>query len=163
MWGALAAMLIDARMIPTGRLRTTISWAAPLALAAILGVASQNWLPDGRFGRVGVSLVSLLSAVLIYAAACCPLRFFNAVLEYRPLRWIGMVSYGLYLWHWPIIRAAEDIPVGPVSRMVSEFGATFIIAAISFYWYERPFLRLKDRFVAGKSDASLVQTINVGS
>jgi peptidoglycan/LPS O-acetylase OafA/YrhL len=62
----------------------------------IILIASQNWLPDGRFGRFGVSLVGLLSGVLIYAAACCPLRFFNAVLEYHPLRWIGMVSYGLY-------------------------------------------------------------------
>jgi peptidoglycan/LPS O-acetylase OafA/YrhL len=63
------------------------------------------------------------------------------------------VSYGLYLWHWPLIRAAEDVPVGPLSRTILAFGATFIIAAISFYWYERPFLRLKERFVAGKSGA----------
>ncbi len=153
MWGALAAMLIDAQLIPTGRLRKIISWAAPPALTMIILIASQNWLPDGRFGRFGVSLVGLLSAVLIYAAACCPLRFFNVALEYRPLRWIGMVSYGLYLWHWPLIRAAEDVPVGPLSRTILAFGATFIIAAISFYWYERPFLRLKERFVAGKSGA----------
>jgi hypothetical protein len=93
-----------------------------------------SWLPDGRFGR----LVGLLSAVLIYAAACCPLRFFNAVLEYHPLRWIGIVSYGLYLWHWPLIRAAEDVPVGPLSRTILAFGATFVISAISFYWYEKP-------------------------
>jgi peptidoglycan/LPS O-acetylase OafA/YrhL len=141
--------MIDARLIPTGQLRKIISWGAPLAFALIVLIASQNWLPDGRFGRFGVSLVGLLSAVLIYAAACCPLRFFNAVLEYRPLRWIGMVSYGLYLWHWPLIRAAEDVPVGPLSRTILAFGATFVISAISFYWYEKPFLRLKDRFIAG--------------
>jgi peptidoglycan/LPS O-acetylase OafA/YrhL len=149
MFGALTAMLIDDRLIPTGRLRKPIAWAAPLALVMIILIASQNWLPDGRFGRFGVSLVGLLSAVLIYAAACCPLRFFNAALEYRPLRWIGMVSYGLYLWHWPLIRAAEDVPAGPLSRTILAFGATFAISAISFYWYEKPFLRLKDRFIAG--------------
>jgi hypothetical protein len=75
MFGALAAMLIDAQLIPTGQLRKLISWAAPLALVMIILIASQNWLPDGRFGRFGVSLVGLLSAVLIYAAACCPLRY----------------------------------------------------------------------------------------
>jgi peptidoglycan/LPS O-acetylase OafA/YrhL len=149
MWGALAAMLIEARLIPTGPLRKIIAWGAPLALAGLIAIASQNWLPDGRFGRFGVSLVGLLSAVLIYAAACCPLPFFNAALEYRPLRWIGMVSYGLYLWHWPLIRAAEDTHWGPLSQTILAFGATFAISAFSFYWYEKPFLRLKDRFIAG--------------
>jgi hypothetical protein len=57
MWGALAAMLIDARLIPTGQLRKLISWAAPTTLAMIILIASQNRLPDGRFGRFGVSLV----------------------------------------------------------------------------------------------------------
>jgi peptidoglycan/LPS O-acetylase OafA/YrhL len=62
MWGALAAMLIEARLIPTGPLRKIIAWGAPLALAGLIAIASQNWLPDGRFGRFGASVSS----------ACCP-------------------------------------------------------------------------------------------
>jgi peptidoglycan/LPS O-acetylase OafA/YrhL len=100
----------------------------------------------------------LLSAILIYAAACCPLPFFNAALEWRPVRWIGMVSYGLYLWHWPLSRAAEDTQWGPLSQTVLAFGATFAISAFSFYWYEKPFLRLKDRFIAGSRKCQLSET-----
>jgi peptidoglycan/LPS O-acetylase OafA/YrhL len=151
MWGALAAMLIDARLIPTGQLKDVVSWAAPVAFVMLVLIAAQEWLYNGRLFLFGFSLVGVSSSVLIYGVACCPLPFFNVALEYRPLRWIGMVSYGLYLWHWPMIRVVEGFNLGPLPAMILEFGATFTISAISFYCYERPFLQLKDRFVATTS------------
>jgi peptidoglycan/LPS O-acetylase OafA/YrhL len=156
MWGALAAMLVDAGLVPTGRLKKLVAWAGPLALSALVLIAAQEWLYDGRLFLFGFSLVGFVSSTLIYAAACCPLRFFNAALEWPALRWIGKVSYGLYLWHWPMIRVVEGLGLAPMPTMILDFAATFIISAVSFYWYEKPFLQLKSRFTPASRPASLM-------
>jgi peptidoglycan/LPS O-acetylase OafA/YrhL len=57
----------------------------------------------------------------------------------RPaLLWLGLVSYGFYLWHWPIIRALEDEGAGVALLTLAALGLTVAAAAASWYVIERP-------------------------
>lgn len=81
-----------------------------------------------------------------------------SVLAWRPLAGIGRISYGLYLWHFPIfgilrkaIRGNID-PANPVSVTLAVMlllAATLVVALASYRWVEQPALRLKRRFPPG--------------
>ena len=64
----------------------------------------------------------------------------------KPIRWVGKISYGLYLYHWPILYLARNIKLNPVMVTLGAVLASILIAAGSFYFIEQPFLRLKSRF-----------------
>ena len=57
-----------------------------------------------------------------------------------PVRWVGQVSYGVYLWHWPIAVALNPVRTGldGWELAVLRTGATFAIATLSFYLVELP-------------------------
>jgi peptidoglycan/LPS O-acetylase OafA/YrhL len=69
----------------------------------------------------------------------------RSALEFRPLRYMGVISYGAYLWHHPVEIIVNTPRWGwlwPWSGIV----CTVAIATVSFKFLERPFLHLKDRF-----------------
>lgn len=77
------------------------------------------------------------------------MRRFLAV---RPLAWLGLVSYGFFLWHLPILVKIGDtgaFEVAGVPRTVEVWVAGFLLtlpcAAASYYLLERPLLKLKYR------------------
>ena len=146
MWGALAAILIDLRIVPTGKLRKVASWAGVPALLGLFVIASFEGLENGFFYLVGFALVGLCSSVLIYTSVVCPLPPLARALAFRPLRWIGGISYGLYLWHWPIIRIVAGWELPQVATIAAEYSISFAIATVSYYSMEQPILRLKKRF-----------------
>jgi hypothetical protein len=67
-----------------------------------------------------------------------------AATSWRPLRWVGIRSYGIYLWHWPVIAlgAALASP-GTTSPWlwIAEIGVTIALAAASWRYVETPILR----------------------
>jgi peptidoglycan/LPS O-acetylase OafA/YrhL len=69
----------------------------------------------------------------------------SAVLSFPLLLWLGLISYGIYLWHVPMISGIEDLHrFGFVPLLVLAAAATVAVAAASFYLLEAPLLRLKD-------------------
>ena len=78
---------------------------------------------------------------------------FNRFLEWSPMRYLGKISYGLYVFHQPVTWFAFDIQelgleksaVKPIAAILAFFG-TLLIASISYHFMEKPLLNLKDRF-----------------
>lgn len=69
--------------------------------------------------------------------------FIGRLLSWRPLVWLGMISYSLYLWHWPlIVFESMGISVGVqgrVPRQVVLFAISVAISALSWRFIEQPF------------------------
>jgi peptidoglycan/LPS O-acetylase OafA/YrhL len=145
MWGALAALLIHENIVPSDKLKPYLSKATIAAVALLLTISSYDGM-QGFLYEQGFLYVGFLSALLIYGTVVSPHPYLNKCLEFQPLRWVGKISYGLYIWHWPIIRAVGDLNLPPAYAMIIEFGLTFAIATLSFYFMEKWFLSLKNRF-----------------
>lgn len=64
----------------------------------------------------------------------------NGALSIKPLRWLGDLSYSLYLWHWPVLYFAKEFgfPNNP-QRMVAVVGLSLLASVISYYWVETKF------------------------
>jgi peptidoglycan/LPS O-acetylase OafA/YrhL len=114
-----------------------------LGVAGALGVAwAMHTLGDVQPGYYGLgSLLFALAVAAVIAAAVQPgLGFVRTPLSWRPLRWIGMISYGLYLWHWPIdvwlVESRTGIDGTALNAL--RLAATFGFATASFYLVERP-------------------------
>jgi peptidoglycan/LPS O-acetylase OafA/YrhL/lysophospholipase L1-like esterase len=86
----------------------------------------------------GLVLLSVATAGVV-AAVACPGTLVGAALGWTPLRWIGVRSYGIYLWHYPVIiltspaNSTEDLP-----RAALQVAASIGIAALSWRFVEEP-------------------------
>lgn len=131
--GMLAAVLIEAR-VPSAR-------AARLLLAAgVLLVAADLFIHLEAFEIVRVirDLPAALGFALIVAtAAARP----PALLEWRPLVWVGAVSYGLYLWHVPVLlvlRANGLLPLTPLGATLVGLPISLLLGWASLKLVEMP-------------------------
>lgn len=110
-----------------------------LVLAAILTVCSYRSL---FVQTVGFSLAGLATAWVIVAAM--QRGWLKQALSIRPLVYTGKISYGLYLWHVPIIVLGPKFVHGTASLLLIPL--SFVAATLSYALVEKPFLRLKARF-----------------
>jgi peptidoglycan/LPS O-acetylase OafA/YrhL len=85
----------------------------------------------------GITIVSAAAAVIIMASLGNP-----GVLALRPLVWLGRISYGVYLWHFPIVFLVPTPWATPV-RVAVVVSLTLACASASWWLVERRFLRLK--------------------
>jgi peptidoglycan/LPS O-acetylase OafA/YrhL len=134
----LAFLLSNSQLGAAGRSH----WLMTLAgIAALGGLTAASYLIT-ETGSVlyegGFLAVSLMSAALIFAATR-PNRLAR-LLGLAPLRWVGMRSYGIYLWHWPIFLMTW--PEKPTLEILgAQVVATVVIAALSYQLIETPIRR----------------------
>lgn len=102
----------------------------------------------------GFALVALATAVLIVAAVDPRARLVPRLLGSAPLRWIGLRSYGIYLWHWPVFmltRPQLDVALDGWQLLAVRAAATLVLAELSYRCVEMPVRRgVLDRFLQGR-------------
>jgi hypothetical protein len=107
------------------------------ALAALFRFvdASTSWLYQGGFLLAAAVSVSLVACTVI-----SPRGGLSRGLSVGPLVWIGSISYGLYLWHWPIYVFVNEARTGlsGVPLLGLRLADTFAVATASFLLVERP-------------------------
>jgi peptidoglycan/LPS O-acetylase OafA/YrhL len=134
------------------RLRHRWGWTVPVLLdvagvAALAGlVLSCLWFDEYRpfLYRGGYALVALATAAVISALVHPDTRLAASPLGWRPVRWIGLRSYGIYLWHWPVFmvtRPRLDVPLDGVPLLALRLSATVLLAALSYRYVEEPIRR----------------------
>ena len=124
--------------------RASRAWARALDVPSIAGLAVIG-LMVWRVGQYspllysgGIVVLSVATAAVV-AACACPNSVTGAALGWRPLRWIGVRSYGIYLWHYPVIVLTSPVtgPV-PLPRAIAQILASIGIAALSWKFVEEP-------------------------
>jgi peptidoglycan/LPS O-acetylase OafA/YrhL len=141
--GAALAMAWPSSRAATATKTTSRLLDVP-AVAGLVVIALMIWRV-GQYSSFlyegGLILLSVATAVVV-AAVACPASLVGAALGWRPLRWIGVRSYGIYLWHYPVIvlttpaNATENLP-----RIAAQVAAIFGLAALSWRYVEEPIRR----------------------
>ena len=118
--GAGALLAIGATAL---RQRRALGWAGLAAIVTGAVVYDESTPFPGV-----AALLPVLGTVAVIAARGNPL------LETAPMRWLGRMSYGWYLWHWPLLLAA---PAGPIARIAAAVAALGL-AVVSHHLLENP-------------------------
>jgi peptidoglycan/LPS O-acetylase OafA/YrhL len=135
--GALLAIVL-LTWTPGAAARRRVAWAGALALGAIFWVWHVANGTSARYYHGGSALYAVLACIAI-AGALQP-GFVQRALSWAPLVWIGRISYGLYLFHWPIIvwLVPTRVPLHGLALNALRVALTFLVATVSYYVVELP-------------------------
>ena len=142
--GALAAFLWRWNALAVRWVRA-VAWAAVAGLVVMVPLWKAT--SSGMFYG-GFTVAAFGTAAIIVAVALGGWRL-ERLFALRPLRAVGRVSYGLYLWHVFIITViGAELPKWSRSeRALLAVVLSAIATVLSWWLVEAPFLRLKERFV----------------
>lgn len=144
--GALVAVLAGYNLLPqSARFRSWLRGMAQ-ASAVVLGILlydGPSWQTQMYPMFHGLFLVvAAMVGVLLLALLYEPSHLVSEVLESTFLTWIGKLSYGLYLWHFPMLMLLPATTLKVPAPLVwkVQILATFAVATVSYYAIERPLL-----------------------
>ncbi len=144
MAGATIAFVAAARRQPKRRVRRMLHLVGPVA-AAVLGVfwvtaGTPAGVPKNFMFEGGFLFCAALGALVVADARLANPGWFSRALAWGPLHFIGTISYGIYLWHWPVIvylnGTRTGLPTLPLDLV--RIAVTLALSTASYYLVERP-------------------------
>ena len=155
-----AFSLLRGALVATEPVRAVLAravgrWAGAVAALLLVGLGVAWVLVDGVGSTWlftgGLPAHSLASALLIVLCGAAPRSKVAALLAWRPLRWLGLVSYSLYLWHWPVFVLLPPERTGLAGWVwtLSVCAVSVGLAALSKYLVEDP-VRFRARWARGR-------------
>jgi peptidoglycan/LPS O-acetylase OafA/YrhL len=119
---------------------------------------TSAWLFTG-----GLFLHSLAGALLVGLCVQGPHTVVARALSWRPLRWLGLISYSVYLWHWPIIvlLSPERTGLDGWVHTLVVYAASIGLATLSKYLVEDP-IRFRARWARGRGGLVAFGALTMG-
>jgi peptidoglycan/LPS O-acetylase OafA/YrhL len=153
--GCLLAIIV--RTVDLNRWRQTAQLAAFCAVPSVVVLAVASGLErTSPFDRVfGYSLVAIGCASVLALVVLARGARSTAFLRWSPLTYLGKLCFGLYLLHRPADTIVSALASragleGALRLMPLKLGVAVVLATISWRLFERPFLRLKERFSSAR-------------
>jgi peptidoglycan/LPS O-acetylase OafA/YrhL len=139
--------------LPSATMRT---WGMPILLAGLVALPAFGWLvsdfpfnggptthPVLQFGHLFASL--LIAGILMLLASGDSVV--ARCLSVSPLQWLGKISYGVYLWHYPVMLVLRETMGGNdqvkenfLAYFFYSFAVSITLAFLSWHWLEQPIL-----------------------
>ncbi|MBN9248534.1 MAG: acyltransferase [Hyphomicrobium sp.] len=141
-----AALALVAPQIKLGR-----AASEALSIAGLMAVLGSFFLLDRGSEFPGLNAAPACVGTLAILAGCTSENvLLRRALSSRPLVFTGLISYSLYLWHWPLLALASYRLERPLNTEEASLIvlASVLVAAISWHWIEKPF-RVSHRPPAG--------------
>ncbi|WP_239683342.1 acyltransferase family protein [Eikenella corrodens] len=148
--GSLAAVVPDRYKTP-GKSLNPIAWLATIVMLVCL------CLPDGFLpGKGYIERLAVCSAAAWLIAAGNGSRF-NQLLAWKPMVAIGLISYPLYLWHWPVLALLRYVymdSVLPLNVILVSMPGVVVASWVSYRLIENPIRHSKK--LSGKAFAGVM-------
>ena len=128
-------------------------------LATILGtLSSPGSLPQRLSHLENAERIIWYSCTFVVVSTCLhPRSLTTRILEIPPLKFIGRISYSLYLWHVIFFISRSPVvgirwrPLLTISERPSRYIVTLTVALASYYFVEKPFIRMGHRLATPSS------------
>ncbi len=113
---------------------------APLALVVAFAFAARLTGSSPTLYHFGLLAFSVAVGLVVLDVARHPQSLVGRALAWRPLAAIGVISYGLYVYHWPLFLYLDHDRTGLTggALLAVRFAATFAVAVVSYQLLERP-------------------------
>ena len=141
-----------------------------LSILGITSILASIFLFTTATPYPGVAAVlPTLGAFLIIYSNSEKKTLVGNLLSWQPIVFIGLISYSLYLWHWPIVVFAKYYTIRPLTpaQEIGIFLLTFLLSAITWRWVEKPFRNhtvysQKSIFAFGLSTIAVLSVLGEG-
>ncbi len=126
--------------LPTMRDGLKVTTGMSLTGLILILAAFITYTPETRFPGLAALPPCLGTALIIYAHKGNGRSLVYQILSRKPVVFIGLISYSLYLWHWPLFAFARNIAVGELTSKtsLSLIALSLILATASFKLVEAP-------------------------
>ena len=155
--GAVGAVVFADTSVGAERIRTAArQWMFPVGLALVIVLFALFWPETPSIDHVVhpphmQTLLALGFLAMVLGLWQTDNRWLFGFFNYAPLRYLGKISYGLYLIHlfmWPLLDwlSARSAVIRELPPLPMRLGLTILLAAAMWRCVEAPILRLKERF-----------------
>jgi peptidoglycan/LPS O-acetylase OafA/YrhL len=156
--------------VRTRAAQTVLSIAAVLGLVVVVApwfAGDAREIHDFFYGQFGLLAYSVATAIVLWRLTQPSSGLFGHVLESAPLRWVGGISYEMYLWHWPtyLVVTRDRTGVGGLPLLALRLCIVVTLAWATARLVDDPIrrgLRLRSPRLARTTVAASAIVIGVG-